>query len=392
MRRAHVYSVRFVLISGAVSAALFLTSCKREGYQETGIVTVQAAQQAYFTVPEDQLAHLNVAPVARANWSVSVHTTGTVDWDADNTTQAITQVNGPISRILVDLGSKVRAGEPLLWVSSPDVVNALAAYRKARNRVDLAKRVTERSKGLLDHGAIAQKDYEDTVADYNDAMTDVQNSLQPLKIFGITQREIDEAERQGEAVNTELAVRSPIDGTVVQKLVTPGLVIQAGQTACFLISKIGSVWVQGHIFDQDLPNVRLGDEVDETNPSFPGAFHGKISFIGSLVDPDTRTTDVRIVTQNPGDLLKKDMYVDAVVHTGVRRNVLVLPVSAILRDEKNEPLVYVQQQGQPGRFAQRTVTLGPQQGNLVAVTSGLAAGEPVVTEGSLFLRFVQTSK
>jgi membrane fusion protein, heavy metal efflux system len=387
-----VYCVRFVLISGAVSAALFLTSCKREGSQETGIVTVQAAQQAYFTVPEDQLAHLNVAPVGRANWDISVHTTGTVDWDADHTTQAITQVNGPISRILVDMGSKVRAGEPMLWVSSPDVVNALATYRKARNRVDLAKRITERSKGLLEHGAIAQKDYEDTVADYNDAMTDVQNSLQPLKIFGITQREIDEAERQGEPVNTELAVRSPIDGIVVQKLVTPGLVIQAGQTACFLISKVDTVWVQGHVFDQDLPNVKVGDAVDETDTSFNRKYRGTISYIGSLVDPDTRTTDVRIVTQNPGGFLKKDMYVDAVIHTGVRRNQLVLPVSAILRDEKNEPLVYVQQPGQPGRFAQRSVTLGPQQGDLVAVTSGIAEGEPVVTQGSLFLRFVQTSK
>ena len=387
-----MYSVRFVLISGAVIAALFLASCKRGGYQETGIVTVQAAQQAYFTVPEDQLAHLNVAPVTRANWDISVHTTGTVDWDADHTTQAITQVNGPISRILVDLGSKVRSGEPLLWVSSPDVVNALATYRKARNRVDLAKRVTDRSKGLLEHGAIATKDYEDTVADYNDAMTDVQNSLQPLKIFGITQREIDDAERQGEPVNTELAVRSPIEGTVVQKLVTPGLVIQAGQTACFLISKVSTVWVHGHVYDQDLPNVRLGDAVDETDTSFNRRYRGTISFIGSLVDPDTRTTDVRIVTQNPEEFLKKDMYVNAVIHTGVRRNQLVLPVSAILRDEKNEPLVYVQQPGQPGRFAQRSVTLGPQQGGQVAVTSGIAEGEPVVTEGSLFLRFVQTSK
>lgn len=387
-----MYRIHSVLFFGAVCAALSLSACRQNSGQDSGIVTVKAAQEAYFTVPEDQLAHLKVVPVSRANWGVSVHTTGTVDWDADHTTQAITQVNGPISRIVVDLGSKVTAGEPLLWVSSPDVVNAIAAYRKSRNRVELAKRVTDRSKGLLDHGAIATKDYEDTVADYNDAMTDVQNSLQPLKIFGISQSDIDEAQRQGEPVNTELAVRSPIAGTIVQKLVTPGLVIQAGQTACFLISKINTVWVQAHIFDQDLPNVRIGDAVDEHNPNFAGTFRGTISFIGSQVDPDTRTTDVRIVTQNPQDFLKKDMYVDAVIHTGTRNNLIVLPVSAILRDEKNEPLVYVQLPGQPGRFAQRSVTLGPQQGDMVSVTSGLREGESVVTEGSLFLRFVYTSK
>lgn len=387
-----MFRVRLCLFFGALSAALALTSCQRTGSQDSGITTVEAAQQAYFTVPQDQLSHLHVQPAARADWGSTVHTTGTVDWDADHTTQAITQVNGPIARIVVDLGSKVRAGDPLLWVSSPDVVSAIAAYRKARNRVQLAKRVTDRSKGLLEHGAIAEKDYEDTVADYNDAMTDVENSLQPLKIFGITQQDIDTAERQGTALTTQLAVRSPIDGTIVQKLVTPGLVVQAGQTACFLISRTSTVWVQGHIFDQDLPSVRLGDPVDETNPSFPGAFHGTISFIGSQVDPDTRTTDVRIATQNRQDILKKDMYVDAVIHTGVRRNLLVLPVSAILRDEKNEPLVYVQLPGQPGRFAQRSVTVGPQQGNMIAITSGLNEGDLVVTDGSLFLSFVYTSK
>ena len=387
-----MYIVRFVLISGAVWASLGLTSCQRQANEESGAYTAQAAQQAFFMVSADQLTHLQIAPVQRATWSVSIDTTGTVDWDEDETTQAITQVNGPISRILVDVGSKVHANEPLLWVSSPDVVNALSTYRKARNRVELAKRISDRSKILLDHGAIAQKDYEDTVADYNDAMTDVQNSLQPLKIFGITQQEIVDAEKQGDAVNTELAVRSPIDGTVVQKLVSPGLVIQAGQTACFVISKVGTVWVQGHIFDQDLPNVRLHDAVDMTNTNFTEAFHGTIDYIGSFVDPTTRTTDVRIVTQNPKELLKKDMFVDAVIHTGLRQNNLVLPVSAILRDEKNEPLVYVQVPGQPGKFAQRSVTLGTQQDKMVAISSGLQEGEPVVTEGSLFLQFANTSK
>jgi cobalt-zinc-cadmium efflux system membrane fusion protein len=387
-----VYLYRLVLISGAVCAALGLISCQKQGSQESGIYTAQAAQQAFFTVSEDQLSHLRVAPVQRATWSISIHTTGTVDWDEDNTTQAITQVNGPISRILVEPGDKVHVSQPLLWVSSPDVVNALSTYRKARNRVDLAKRVSDRSKTLLDHGAVAIKDYEDTVADYNDAMTDVQNSLQPLKIFGITQQEIDNAEKQGDAVNTELAVRSPIDGTIVQKLVSPGLVVQAGQTACFLISKLGTVWVQGHIFDQDLPHVRVGDSVEMTNTNFTQTFRGTVNYIGSLVDPTTRTTDVRIVTQNPQGMLKKDMFVDAVIHTGQRNNILELPVSAILRDEKNEPLVYVQVQGQPGKFAQRSVTLGMQQDKMVAVTSGLQEGEPIVTEGSLFLQFANTSK
>jgi len=342
-------------------------------------------QPGFFTVPQDQMAHLKITQVAKTSWGVAIHTTGTVDWDQDHTTQAITQVNGPIARILVDVGTPVMKDEPLLYVSSPDVANAIAAYRKARNREQFNKRIVDRMKEMLDHGVVAQKDYESSVADYNDATTDVQNSLQPLRIFGITGREIDQAEKQGTSIGTELAVRSPISGVIVQKLISPGMLIEAGQTVCFQISDVSTVWVQGHIFDRDLPSVRSGDAVEETNPSFNRTFRGTISYIGSFVDPNTRTTAVRIVTSNPGGLLKKDMFVDAVIQTSRRNNILVVPVAAVLRDDKNEPIVYVQ--AAPGKFAQRSVTIGPQQNGLVEIASGLREGEPVVADGSLFLQF-----
>lgn len=341
-----------------------------------------------FTVSADQLPRLKTTEVRTTTWQVAIHTTGTVDWDADHTTQAITQVSGPITRIMADLGTPVKKNEPLLYVSSPDLANAIAAYRKARNREAFNKRTVDRMKELLDQGAIAVKDYQSSEADYNDATTDVQNSLQALHIFGIGAQDIDAAEKQGAAVNTELAVRSPINGVIVQKLVSPGQVVQAGQTICFAISDVSTVWVQGHIFDRDLPSVKSGDPVEETNPSIPRAFHGSISYIGSSVDPSTRTTPVRIVTQNPGGLLKKDMFVDAVVHTGTRSRTLVVPVSSVLRDDKNEPMVYVQQE--PGKFAQRSVTIAGQQDGLIAVATGLKEGETVVSDGSLFLQFAST--
>jgi cobalt-zinc-cadmium efflux system membrane fusion protein len=342
-------------------------------------------QPGLFTLTSDQLSHLKTAVVGKTTWAVAVHTTGTVDWDADHTTQAITQANGPISRILVDTGTPVKQGDPLLYVSSPDISAAVSVYRKARNREAYNKRIVERTKELLDQGAVAQKDYESSEADFNDAMTDVQNSLQSLRIFGITAQEIAVAEQQGTAIGTELAVRSPIGGVIVQKLVSPGQVIQAGQTVCFLVSDVSTVWVQGHIFDRDLPGVRPGDVVEETNPSLGRAFQGTVAYIGSFVDPNTRTTPVRIVTRNPGGMLKKDMFVDAVIHTGSQGNTVVVPVSAVLRDDKNEPIVFVERE--PGKFAQRQVAIAGQQNGLIAITSGLKVGETVVTDGGLFLQF-----
>jgi membrane fusion protein, heavy metal efflux system len=363
-------------------------ACRTLQKLETKSEAAPAVQPGNFTLTADQLSHLKTVVVGKTTWAVAVHTTGTVDWDADHTTQAITQVNGPITRILVDTGTAVKQGDPLLYVSSPDISAAVSTYRKARNREALNKRIVDRMKELLDQGAIAVRDYESSQADFNDAMTDVQNSLQAMRIFGVTAQEIATAEQQGTAIATELALRSPISGVIVQKLVSQGQVIQAGQTACFMISDVSTVWVQGHIFDRDLPTVRSGDAVQETNPSLGRAFLGTVSYIGSIVDPNTRTTPVRIVTRNPGGILKKDMFVDAVIHTGTQGNTIVVPVSAVLRDDKNEPIVYVQVE--PGKFAQRQVAIAGQQNGLIAITSGLQAGEIVVSDGGLFLQFAGT--
>jgi cobalt-zinc-cadmium efflux system membrane fusion protein len=381
---------RYLAVGCLVAAAVSQISCgslqKVEG--QAPEKRAAAVQPSLFTVPPDQMAHLQVVTVQSRNWQVDVSTTGTVDWDADRTTQAITQVNGPISRILVDTGAKVKAGDPLLYVSSPDVVNALSIYRKARNREIFNKHVVDRVRDLLAHGAVATKDLESAEADYNDALTDVQNSLQPLKIFGINAQEIDQAEKQGTNISTELAVRAPIAGVVVQKLVSPGMLIQAGATICFMLSDVSSVWVQGHIFDRDLPLVRVGDSVVESNPASDRTFRGTVKYVGSFVDPNTRTTPVRIVTQNPDGLLKKDMFVEAVIHTSTQSNILAVPVASVLRDDKNEPMVYLQ--AEPGKFAQRSVTIGMQQNGMIAVISGLKQGDQVLADGSVFVQFANS--
>ena len=343
---------------------------------------------AYFTVPPEQLAHLELAPVGKAAWMATVRTTGTVDWDSDQTTQAITQVSGPITRIAVDTGTRVKAGDPLLYVASADISNAMSAYRKAKNRLDLARRMLDRSKDLLDHKALSPRDFESAQADYNDAGTDLQAALQTLRVFGVSADDIVQAEQQDQAIRPELVMRAPIAGTVVQKMVLPSQFIQAGTTAAFVISNTSTVWIQGHVYDKDLTTVHVGDTVDAKNASFPQTFHGTVSYIGDMIDPATRTTPVRIVTQNSASLLKKDLFVDIVIHGKTRRDVLAVPTAAVLYDEQNLPFVYVQVAS--GRFAQRTVTIGGQQDDTTEIITGLADGDTVVSKGSVFLQFANT--
>jgi cobalt-zinc-cadmium efflux system membrane fusion protein len=150
------------------------------------------------------------------------------------------------------------------------------------------------------------------------------------------------------------------------------------------------VWVQGHIYDRDLEAVRIGDAVEETDSSFHRTFHGTIGYIEALIDPTTRTTSVRIVTKNPDGLLKKDMFVDAVIHTKSGRSVLTVPTSAILRNDENLPFVYLEVS--TGKFAQRLINLGAEQGDETEILTGLKEGEKVVAQGSVFLQFANSNQ
>jgi cobalt-zinc-cadmium efflux system membrane fusion protein len=145
--------------------------------------------------------------------------------------------------------------------------------------------------------------------------------------------------------------------------------------------------------------VRLGDPVAIQTDAYPTAFHGRISYIAPTLDPTSRTLQVRIVTDNPGRKLKKDMYVTASVQAG-EVNALAVPDAAVLRTPENQPFVYVlagpNQPGEPNQanqakqFGQRPVEIGDSQNGKTEISSGLRAGEQVVADGSLFLQFANS--
>ena len=379
-----------------IALALILTGCggsKPQGAEGSPQAAPSAAASAtpvaaYFTVPPQQLSHLQLVAVTQTTWMTILRTTGTVDWDNDRTTQAITQVSGPITRIVVDTGTKVKKGDALLYVSSPDVNTAISAYRKAKNRLDLAQRNLDRNKDLLEHKAISQRDLESAQADYNDAATDVQASLETLRIFGVTKQDITEAEQQNVGIRPELAMRAPIAGTVVQKMVLPGQFIQAGVTVAFVISDVSTLWVQGHIYEKDLRSIHKGDAVEMRNTSFPVVFHGTVSYIGDMIDPATRTTPVRIVTSNIDGLLKKDLFLDVTIQDKSQHQALVVPTTSVLYDDQNFPFVFLQVE--PGKFAQKPVKIGGQQQDQTEILDGLKEGDRVVSQGSVFLQFAST--
>ena len=371
----------------AAVAALMLTLA---GCQGPGSNTVNSNGPAnsnnpeLFAIPQDQMSHVQVLTVEPTTLTRSLRLTGAVAYNSFRTTPVITQVSGPVSRVVVVPGQKVRQSEPMLYVASPDYSQLRTNYLKAKDAYALAQKAYARAQDLYQHRAIAEQNVEQAESAEVQAGGDLASAQAALKVMGIT----DPDALVKAPPSFEVPVRAPISGMVVEQDVSGGQLIQPGTTQCFMISDISNVWVLVNVYQKDLPYVRVGDTVTIQTDTYPEVFHGRISYVAASLDPNTRTLQARIETNNPGEKLKKDMYVVATVNAGNISNAIALPDAAVLRDSENQPFVYAA--ASPHQFGRRSVTLGESLNGQTEITSGLKAGDRVIGNGSLFLQFANS--
>ena len=376
-----------VLFAGAVGA-LLIACGSGPGESESKMTSYTATESAsetaeLFSVPQSEMAHVKVVTVEKTKLQRVLRLTGAVAYNQFKTAPVFSPIGGPVHEILVAPGEFVKAGTPLLTVNSPDYSLARSAYIKAKDALQLADKQFHRAEDLYAHGAIAEADLQSAASARTQAEADMVSSQDALRALGIT--DPDAVVKNPTKTSLQVPVISPTNGEVVERLVGPGQLLQAGSTQCFTVSDTSEVWVLVNIYQSDLPYVHVGDTVEINTETYPDLFHGRISYIAPALDPNTRTLQARIVTENPGGKLKKDMYVSALVQAGVNPNALTVPDASVLRDAENQAYVYVQRDG--NRFARRLVKLGPSNAGRTEITDGLKEGEHVVGDGALFLQF-----
>jgi cobalt-zinc-cadmium efflux system membrane fusion protein len=377
-------------IAVALLCAFALSGCRSGEGERASQMTSFSAQSArsqtpeLFTVPQDQMSHVQVLTVQRLQLARKLRLTGAVAYNAFKTTPVITQVGGPVSRILVVPGQQVQAGQPMLEVSSPDYSQLLNTYLKAADSFRLADKNYARAQDLYQHKAIAERDLLQAESDRNQAQADLNAAEQGMKILGIK----NPADLAKAPSSAEIPVLAPISGEVVERLVSPGQVMQAGQTLAFTISDMSTVWALANVYQADLAYVHIGDEVVVETDAYPDSFHGRISYLSPALDPNTRTLQARIVVDNKGDKLKKDMYCTVTVTAGTVPNAIAVPDAAVLRDDQNQPFVYMATGA--NQFGRRQVEIGDSQNGRTQILKGLSIGEKVVGDGSLFLQFAHS--
>jgi len=362
----------------ALSALLLLAGCGQKS-------SPNPPQGANVTLTADQKAHIQLVTVQRGQYRREVDTSGTVDFDNNQSTQILAPFGGMVSRLIVEQGAQVKKGDGLAAVLSPDFSAAVSTYRKALVSAENLRRLADLDKDLLAHEGVSQKEADQAESDATSAEADRDAALLALQSLNVDPQVIADTQAGKPTARVEGIIRSPLAGTVVEKLVSPGMTLQADTTPVFTVADLSKVWVLAHVFDTDIGSIHQGDaaQVMVTGQ----ALTGTVDNVGAEVDPNTRSVAVRVVMDNPGDFLKRQMYVQVKLLSREPATGLLVPVSAVLRDEENLPFVYVTQSD--GSFARVHVTLGYRSGNQYEIPEGLNPGQQVVADGALFLQFMQ---
>jgi len=373
------------------TAALLLAACSHDAAPRVNADSAVAVSHDSSVTARDvtltpaQASRIHVATVTMQAYRPVVQTTGTVQFNGDRSTQVLAPVSGPITRILVNPGAVVQKGEALATVTSPDFAAATAAYRKAQAAYLNAQRIADLDAQLFKNDAIARRELEQAQTDAAGAAADRDAAIEQMHALGVDEASIAAVRENRAGAPTQAVIRAPIAGTVVEKLVNPGQLIQAGGTPCFTIADLSTVWVMANVFESDMSSVAAGQSATITTGAWPTPITGQVSYVSALVDPASKAAAVRILAPNPRGVLKRDMLVNVAIRASEGRNGLLVPVSAVMRDDQNLPFVYLARP--ENHYGRRQITIGSRIGDQYEVSSGLSAGDRIVIDGALFLQF-----
>lgn len=340
------------------------------------------------TLTKQQQSSLHVVTIAPTKYRTTITTTGIVDFDHDRATDILAPFSGSVTKVLATLGENVKKGQALAMVDSPDFTVAAGAYRKALLAAKAADAVASNDRDLYAHQAISERENAEAQAAAASADADREAALQTLVALHVDPATLADMRAGKPAAHGQAVIRAPIAGTVVEKSVAPGQTLAAGTTPCFTIADTSKMWVMAQVFGDDVARAHAGDHATIAIGDGDKPIEGIVTNVGAVVDPDTRSVHARVSVDNPGGALKKQMYVTVRIQSQDAHKGLLVPVSAVLRDDENLPFVYVV--AKDGSYARRTITLGPRVEGRYVVPEGLHAGDKVVADGSIFLQFIQS--
>ena len=343
-----------------------------------------AADMQAVDLSEKQAATLKIAPVAARDFALLKTAVGTIDFNENLLVQVFSQYAGKILKANFNIGDDVKAGDVLFTIDSPDLLQAESTVLAAAGVLELQKRTLARATGLLKAGGSAQKDVDQSTSDQQTAEGNYKAARDAVRIFGKTDAEIDQVVDMRK-VDSTLLVPSPIAGRIVARNAAPGLLTQPGNTPSpYSVADLSTMWMLANVIETDAPAYKVGQEVEVRVPAYPDAvFKGRVTTVGSMIDPNTHRQLVRSEIDDPQHLLRSGMFASFVIHVGDPMHSLAVPAEGVVREGDGTMTVWVTSDRR--HFTKRTVKLGLQQDGWDQILDGLSPGETVVIDGAVFL-------
>jgi cobalt-zinc-cadmium efflux system membrane fusion protein len=322
-------------------------------------------------------------PVRPLRLAADIQLIGNVSYDADHLAIVGPLVEGRVTRLAVGVGGRVRRGQIMAEIESADVGEARGAFISAKARLAAAQANLRRERELAEKRISSAREREVAEAQSASEGAAMRAAQERLRAIGFTDGDIEAIEDQ--AVGGRVAIRAPIDGTVIERLVTLGQAVERAADA-FKVADLSRVWILLDLYEKDLSRVRVGQDVVARTEAYPGeVFHGRVAYLAPVIDEATRTAKVRVEIKNEGGKLRIGQLVNAKLVGNselMTAPVLTVPRSAIQRVD-GKALVFVKALH---GYERRAVETGISGGELVEVRSGLREGEEIATDGAFLLK------
>ena len=344
----------------------------------------EKSQAQSVNLSEKQAGTLKIGATDPRDFEIFKTAVGTIDFNQHMLVQVFSQYPGKILKAFFNVGDDVRQGDILFTIDSPDLLQAESTLLASAGVLELQKRNLARLTQLVKAGGSAQKDVDQATSDQQTAEGNFKAARNSVRIFGKTDAEIDQivAARK---VDSTLLVACPISGRIIARNAAPGFLTQPGNApAPYSVADLSTMWMIANVIETDAPAYKLSQEVEVKVPAYPDTiFHGHVTTVGSMIDPNTHRQLVRSEINDPQHLLRSGMFASFVIRVGDPVRSLAVPAEGVVREGDGTMTVWVTTDRR--RFMKRTVKVGLQQNGFDQILDGLQAGELVVIDGAVFL-------
>ena len=388
MRRASLRgSIVVTLLSGAIAAEVGCDGSPPNSVTAQSPPTESSAGIVRLPLEESSRIGIVVQPVARSEFRTYREFPGIVRPNQRAIADITTLVRGRVVDVYVDLGQQVEANHLLAILYSSELGLAQSAYLKAKAKLHVAQQAYARAKFLLKEKVIGEAESQRRQAELLSMEAEAHEARDRLRLLGMDDDEFRRLDRTRE-IRSHVPIIAPFAGRIIARNLTRGEVVETTEKL-FVIADLSEVWVQANVPERDIPFVHSvhasgGRQAEVRVNAYPREFFkGTITYVGDVLDPDTRTMQLRLELPNSDGRLKPEMFATIRLSSEPQPDRLAIPEAALQRDH-DRTYVFVQRDAE--LYEVLEVQVGESNGTFTTILGGLNEGDPIVTHGAFVLK------